>query len=289
MKITCCLFVKCGDLQTIKLLLSFGANINALNSQNKTPLDLIVGPYRLFCRQDSTIQDFILVESNPISPSVSPTGYEHTDSSPSNVILTVSQQQVNHRRRSMTYVETLELADILKDHGAVRGKDLTKKYSLHTKKESVQPFIDVVPADKEGVDVVALKKAEMSIDDDDHWTDLIPRVYYQLTTAIESKLRDIGVSLFDNSDEGLALAVQMKEMRMLREAGSRILFLDGGGMRGLIQIEILSQLEEQTGRSITELFDWIVGTSTGGVVALALIYGEQTQIIMLLKNFKCYK
>ena len=56
--------------------------------------------------------------------------------------------------------------------------------------------------------------------------------------------------------------------------GSRILFLDGGGLRGLIQIEILEQLERRTGRRITELFDWIVGTSTGGIIALGLVYGK---------------
>ena len=56
--------------------------------------------------------------------------------------------------------------------------------------------------------------------------------------------------------------------------GSRVLFLDGGGIRGLVQIEILVQLEERTGQKITELFDWIVGTSTGGIVALGLVYGE---------------
>ena len=50
--------------------------------------------------------------------------------------------------------------------------------------------------------------------------------------------------------------------------------LDGGGIRGLIQIEILSMLERRTGRKIIELFDWIVGTSTGGIVALGLVYGE---------------
>ena len=57
-------------------------------------------------------------------------------------------------------------------------------------------------------------------------------------------------------------------------AGSRVLFLDGGGIRGLIQIEILMELERRTGRKITELFDWIVGSSTGGIVALGLVYGE---------------
>lgn len=56
--------------------------------------------------------------------------------------------------------------------------------------------------------------------------------------------------------------------------GDRVLCLDGGGMRGLIQIEILSHIVEHTGRNIQELFDWIVGTSTGGIVALSLAYGK---------------
>ncbi len=33
-------------------------------------------------------------------------------------------------------------------------------------------------------------------------------------------------------------------------------------------------LEKMTGKRVTELFDWIVGTSTGGIVALGLVYGE---------------
>ena len=59
-------------------------------------------------------------------------------------------------------------------------------------------------------------------------------------------------------------------------AGSRMLFLDGGGIRGLIQIEILMFIEGLTGRKITELFDWIIGTSTGGIIALALVYCKWT-------------
>ena len=60
------------------------------------------------------------------------------------------------------------------------------------------------------------------------------------------------------------------EFRM--KGGSRILTLDGGGIRGLVQIEILSEIERLTGRKITDLFDWIIGTSTGGILALGLVY-----------------
>ena len=58
------------------------------------------------------------------------------------------------------------------------------------------------------------------------------------------------------------------------DTGSRVLCLDGGGVKGLIQIEILMQIEQKMKRKITELFDWIVGTSTGGIIALALVYGK---------------
>lgn len=56
--------------------------------------------------------------------------------------------------------------------------------------------------------------------------------------------------------------------------GSRVLFLDGGGIRGLIEIEVLMEIEYRTEKKITDLFDWIVGTSTGGIIALALVYSK---------------
>ncbi len=50
----------------------------------------------------------------------------------------------------------------------------------------------------------------------------------------------------------------------------RILSIDGGGIRGLIPALILDRIEQRTGRPIAESFDLIAGTSTGGILAVAL-------------------
>src|SRR5215216_416738 len=51
----------------------------------------------------------------------------------------------------------------------------------------------------------------------------------------------------------------------------RVLCIDGGGIRGIIPAVILAEIERRTGRRISELFDLIAGTSTGGILALALV------------------
>jgi len=55
----------------------------------------------------------------------------------------------------------------------------------------------------------------------------------------------------------------------------RVLSIDGGGIRGIIPALALWRLSADTGRNIFEMFDLIVGTSTGGVLALALARGKQ--------------
>ena len=56
--------------------------------------------------------------------------------------------------------------------------------------------------------------------------------------------------------------------------GDRVLCLDGGGIKGLILIDMLITIERIANKKITELFDWIIGTSTGGILALAIVYSE---------------
>ena len=50
----------------------------------------------------------------------------------------------------------------------------------------------------------------------------------------------------------------------------QILVIDGGGMRGLFPAGILARLEETYGNRIANCFDLIIGTSTGGIIALGL-------------------
>ena len=70
--------------------------------------------------------------------------------------------------------------------------------------------------------------------------------------------------------------------------GNRILSLDGGGVRALIQIDILCEIERLTGKRVTQLFDWIVGSSAGGLLALALVYRQMSlsQLRNLLFHLK---
>ncbi|PWA34661.1 phospholipase,galactolipase [Artemisia annua] len=58
--------------------------------------------------------------------------------------------------------------------------------------------------------------------------------------------------------------------RQVAQQGLRILTMDGGGMKGLATVQILKEIEKGTGKQIHEMFDLICGTSTGGMLAVAL-------------------
>ncbi|XP_073792475.1 85/88 kDa calcium-independent phospholipase A2 isoform X5 [Danio rerio] len=62
----------------------------------------------------------------------------------------------------------------------------------------------------------------------------------------------------------------------------RLLCLDGGGIKGLVLIQLLIALEKEAGRPIRELFDWVSGTSTGGILALAIVHGKSMEYLRCL-------
>ena len=49
-----------------------------------------------------------------------------------------------------------------------------------------------------------------------------------------------------------------------------VLSIDGGGVRALASATFLSELDKSTNKKLSESFDLIVGTSTGGIIALAI-------------------
>jgi patatin-like phospholipase/acyl hydrolase len=72
---------------------------------------------------------------------------------------------------------------------------------------------------------------------------------------------------------------------MTEEKPFKILSIDGGGIKGLFSAEILSGLERQYGNTLSDYFDMICGTSTGGIIALALsIKTPMQKIVDFYKN-----
>ena len=69
--------------------------------------------------------------------------------------------------------------------------------------------------------------------------------------------------------------------KLAKSGPRKLLALDGGGIRGLITIEILAKIErmvrEQSGKPslvLADYFDYIAGTSTGAVIGTLLALGK---------------
>ncbi len=60
----------------------------------------------------------------------------------------------------------------------------------------------------------------------------------------------------------------------------RILTIDGGGIKGIFPASFLSTLEEAINDRVSNYFDLIVGTSTGGIIALGLGSGMTAKEIL---------
>lgn len=60
----------------------------------------------------------------------------------------------------------------------------------------------------------------------------------------------------------------------------RVLSLDGGGIKGTYAAAFLAGIEEMSGERIADHFDLIVGTSTGGIIALGLGLGVPASEIL---------
>lgn len=60
----------------------------------------------------------------------------------------------------------------------------------------------------------------------------------------------------------------------------KVLSIDGGGIKGVFPASFLASLEDALGVPIAEYFDLIVGTSTGGIIALGLGLGLSAKEVL---------
>lgn len=56
----------------------------------------------------------------------------------------------------------------------------------------------------------------------------------------------------------------------LAKETAKVLSLDGGGIKSLITLKVLAYIEQKTGKKTAEIFDYIAGTSSGGMLTLYL-------------------
>jgi len=60
-----------------------------------------------------------------------------------------------------------------------------------------------------------------------------------------------------------------------------ILSVDGGGLRGMIAVAMLAELESMTGKTCPEWFDLVAGTSTGAIIAAGIASGMSAQELLV--------
>jgi hypothetical protein len=75
--------------------------------------------------------------------------------------------------------------------------------------------------------------------------------------------------------------------RMARPGPKKLLALDGGGIRGVLSLQILAEIEKlliaRSGRAdyrLADYFDYVAGTSTGGIIAAGIAVGMRVQEIL---------
>ena len=229
--------------------------MNAQNAYMMTPLDCLEKPWRLHDKEDlkHEIAKFQPSQNkwsltSPVVDVVSPY--------PSAEGCTDAESKSDQNRS--------EFIQLLESLGGKRGKDLVTTTTTPIKAQPYSPEL-FSPSAFASVKPIFSEQVMRKIGTHEKF--------------IESLLDCATDENAPSDGEASELVTRMRDLKILKKGGSRILCLDGGGMRGLIQVEALAAIEEATGRKIIELFDWFVGTSIGGVIVLSLVYGEVYEYI----------
>ena len=255
------------DKECVKTLISLGADFNKRDSMGRTPLDFA----RIIARGglDSNVQmkefeigqkmvigEEMIIERG-LTRTVEITSSFHFESQ------SIASEQPTAKQENMI--------DLLISIGATSGSNKSREDQLLSSlvvaaaRHTTNSLRDLSPEPQEDTTAGSI---ENGFGSENYCVS-----YKVLDSRISERLHDLSHTL--TPEESLELVGDMrKREHFRRKYGSRILCLDGGGIRGLVTLSILQEIERKMNKKITEIFDWIVGTSTGGIIALGLCYGE---------------
>lgn len=98
------------------------------------------------------------------------------------------------------------------------------------------------------------------------------------TSTQDDDIDSINMNMSNNNEEGM----EVDGEEGVKYGRGRLLCLDGGGIRGLVLVQMLLEIETLSNTPIHHLFDWVAGTSTGGILALGLGVGKTMKQCMCL-------
>ena len=262
------------NLHCIKTLVSLGANVNMEDHLGKTPYDTAkLENFKKVRVQSSEsevqMQQFDRSKTMVFKGSAArKMGFEET------VEISRSFSISTSTMTTKVTEEDSEIVKALESVGGKVGKLKTPVEKTPPNKRAVKLLVNTQEASQMSIMGTAYPSPPIGFEPVPLGMNIIDCAYYkELEHKVNAQLRD--ENYHPTPEQALELVKKLQQYTSYQSRlGSRILCLDGGGIRGLLQMTILQEIERRMGKRITDLFDWIIGTSTGGVIALAICYGK---------------
>ena len=267
------------DIDCVKTLIALGADFNKKDGMGRTPLDFARRATKLHFHKNSIqMEEFELGQKMEVGKTML-TEKGLTTTVELSASFTLESQSI---RTTQETLPDTTMIDVLCSVGATTGSEATREES-HIASLIAVSNTRLAATTSASESSTSISTSMYTHLEGDSSRESHCKHYNDLDSRISKRLRDVAHT--PSPEEAVELVRDMKEKEAFRRRhGSRILSLDGGGIRGLVTLCILQEIERRMGKRITEIFDWIVGTSTGGIIALGLCYGKHIIVVLLIQK-----